>query len=111
MSASTSRRAFSLLELIFVVTLIGIIATLVIQRITTHTRNARERACWQNVLAIDKASERHFLDQNVRPTDIQELNLPDYFPEGLPVCPVDGSAYQIDPTTHRVLGHDHPAAP
>jgi hypothetical protein len=31
----------------------------------------------------------------------------DYFPEGLPVCPVDGSSYTIDAATGRVMGHTH----
>ena len=30
-----------------------------------------------------------------------------YFPEGLPTCPVDGSAYTFDTSTHRATGHTH----
>ena len=30
-----------------------------------------------------------------------------YFPDGLPICPVDGSSYSIDTTTLRVNGHTH----
>ena len=30
-----------------------------------------------------------------------------YFPEGLPLCPVDSSAYTIDNTTGLVIGHNH----
>lgn len=29
-----------------------------------------------------------------------------FFPEGVPACPVDGSAYTID-ADGRVVGHDH----
>ena len=30
-----------------------------------------------------------------------------YLPGGLPVCPVDGTAYTINTTTGRVTGHTH----
>jgi len=30
-----------------------------------------------------------------------------YFPEGLPQCPVDGSAFTFDPATQKVTGHTH----
>jgi len=30
-----------------------------------------------------------------------------YFPEGLPICPVDGTPYTIDPLTGLVVGHNH----
>jgi hypothetical protein len=31
----------------------------------------------------------------------------DYFPRGVPVCPVDGSPYRLDSLSHRVIGHEH----
>jgi hypothetical protein len=30
-----------------------------------------------------------------------------YFPDGYPICPVDGTTYELDATTHQVTGHDH----
>ena len=33
-------------------------------------------------------------------------NNDDYYPDVIPVCPVDGSSYTIDPTTHRVSGYE-----
>ena len=30
-----------------------------------------------------------------------------YFPEGLPTCPVDGTTYTIDTSTGLVIGHNH----
>ena len=32
---------------------------------------------------------------------------PDYFPNGLPACPVDGSSYKLDGGTKRVKDHNH----
>jgi hypothetical protein len=31
-----------------------------------------------------------------------------YFPKGVPACPIDGSPYRLDPVSHRVKGHEHP---
>ena len=30
---------------------------------------------------------------------------PNYFPDGLPTCPVSGQPYRLDPTTDRLVGH------
>jgi len=30
-----------------------------------------------------------------------------FFPRGVPACPVDGSPYKLDRLTHRVVGHEH----
>ena len=39
------------------------------------------------------------------PGDIGTVD--DYFPDGLPTCPVDGTSYTLDATTHFLVGHDH----
>ena len=31
----------------------------------------------------------------------------EYFPEGLPSCPVDGSSYTFDSATETITGHNH----
>jgi hypothetical protein len=31
----------------------------------------------------------------------------DYFPNGIPPCPLDGTRYTLDPKTHRIAGHLH----
>ena len=40
--------------------------------------------------------------------DLSDLgNDPEHFPDGLPTCPVDGSAYRWDAAARRVAGHQH----
>ena len=108
MSSIRSRRiGFSLLELMSVVIIIGIIATLVIYRIAPNTDLAKSQSCAHNRSEINSAVERWYIGRNTWPAlDLSDLAAdPNYFPEGIPVCPVTGAAYQLNATTHRVNGH------
>ncbi|QDT68686.1 Type II secretion system protein G precursor [Planctomycetes bacterium MalM25] len=103
------RQAFSLMELLAVVTILGILAAIIVPRVTAGSETAKERSCVYNVGHIHSAVERYRDATGVWPSaDLNELdgNL-DYFPEGIPVCPVSGNAYRIDPTgeRYRVIGH------
>jgi len=99
------RRAFSLLEMLAVVTIIGIIALVIVPRISMSSRTAKENACFQNKAEINRAVEQYFFDNGVLPNSIADLDTPNYFPDGIPKCPVSGRAYWLLPTTKRVYGH------
>ena len=96
-------RGFSLLELLAVVTILGIIAVVVIPRITTSSATAKSNANLQNKSEINSAVERWYFEKGTWPAN----NLSDigadanYFPGGVPTNPVDGSAYTLSATTHR----------
>lgn len=100
------KRAFTLLELLAAITIIGIIAAIVMPRLTAHTRTAKENCCRQYESDLNAALERYFVDFGSYPNDLSDLN-PDYYPEAIPSCPVDSSAYAIDPVTQRVSSHGH----
>jgi competence protein ComGC len=99
----------SLLELLAVVTLVGILAVIVIPRFSTQSMNAKRNGCSVNKHNIEVQSQLWMRQKNSSPN----ANLSDigadqtYFPEGLPVCPVDNSTYTINTTTQRVNGHTH----
>ena len=99
------RLAFSLIEVIFVVTIIGILATVIMQRISTSSDAAKEKSCFHNRTEINSAWERFGVVTGAFPTDLSDLDVPDYFPGGIPVCPVSGAAYTMNATTERVDGH------
>ncbi len=104
MKRKTRRNAFSLLELLAVVVILGIIALVVIPRINFSAATARENACFQNKAEINAAVERYYFDNGVLPTLVQ-LDDPAYFPDGLPDCPELAGPYTLDGGTGRVSGH------
>jgi general secretion pathway protein G len=103
-----NRLAFSLLELIAVVTILGIIAALILPRVVGGTDLATGRTCEHNRAEINITVEQYYLHNNVWPAnDLSDIGADlNYFPDGLPTCPVSGQPYRLDPTTHRVVGHE-----
>ncbi len=98
-------KAFSLLELLAVVTILGLIAVLIVPRITQGKETAEQNACFTNKAEINSVVERYFVEKGSLPSSIADLDVAEYFPSGIPVCPVSGKPYALHPTTKRVLGH------
>lgn len=98
------RKGFSLLELLAVVSILGVLAAVVIPRISTSKESAKTEVNKQNIAEINSAVERWYFEKGTWPAD----NLSDigadtaYFPEGVPTNPTTGKAYALDSTTHRV---------
>jgi general secretion pathway protein G len=102
-----ARKAFSLMELIAVVAILGILAALIVPRLVSGTDVAKEKACYHNRAEINITVERYYMHNNAWPAnDLTNIGAdPEYFPDGLPTCPVSGQQYRLDPVTHRVVGH------
>ena len=104
MKKASQRRGFSLLELLAVVTILGIIAVVVIPRISVSSTTAKTKADLQNKTEINAAVERWYFEKGTWPAD----NLSDigadtiYFPSGMPTNPTNGAAYSLNSATHRV---------
>jgi general secretion pathway protein G len=98
------REAFSLMELIAVVTIIGIIATVILPRFATLTDTSTTRTNAHNKAQINSAVERWYVEKGVWPAaDLSDISADtNYFPSGIPTNPVDSSAYTLNTTTHRV---------
>jgi general secretion pathway protein G len=98
------RRGFSLLELLAVVTILGIIAAIIVPRVTVSNSTAKTKVRDHHKATINAAVERYYIDTNAWPaTDLSDIggNV-NYFPSGIPTNPVDGTAYSLNATTHRV---------
>ncbi|HZZ73521.1 MAG TPA: type II secretion system protein [Pirellulales bacterium] len=97
-------RGFSLLELLAVVTILGILALIIVPRIGYMLPNVKTQSNNENKALINKTVERYYFDKEVWPAnDLSDIAAdPNYFPDGVPANPVDGTAYTLDPTTHRV---------
>ena len=93
------------MELLAVVTILGIIAAIVIPRVVTSTDAAKQKVDDTNRARINSQVEQYYVNEGSWPLD----NLSDieantnYFPEGLPANPTGGAAYSLNTTTHRVL--------
>jgi prepilin-type N-terminal cleavage/methylation domain-containing protein len=98
------RKGFSLLELLAVVTILGVIAAIIIARFTTTTTTAKNKLNVHNKAVINAMVERYYMESNAWPAAaLTELDDPNYFPDGIPVSPFDNTTqYTIDNTTHRV---------
>jgi len=95
------------MELLAVVTILGIIAALIVPRITTNSDSAKEKSCIHNRAEINISVEQFYLHNSTWPAnDLSDIATDtSYFPDGLPTCPLTGQPYRLDPTTHRVIGH------
>ena len=101
--------AFSLLELVAVVAILSVIAMLIIRRVSSHRDDARAAACFVNKGDIEIQVELWLQNSgSLPPSNLSTIGADlNYFPEGLPTCPVDGSSYTIDTATGLVNGHNH----
>ena len=111
------KKGFTLIEILFVIVVIAILAAIVLPRLTETATQARENACDANVANINTQIERYYFKEGIWPSqsliemtpDATPANY-DYFPDGLPTCPVSEEAYEMSTVTHRVYdapGHDH----
>lgn len=98
------RSAFSLLEMLAVVTILGIIAAVVLSRFTTTSDVAKDKLNEHTKSVINSMVERYYLEVGSWPSaDLNELNDANYFPDGIPVSPWDASeAYTVN-ASHRAV--------
>jgi prepilin-type N-terminal cleavage/methylation domain-containing protein len=104
------RRGVSLLELTMAVMLLAIIAWVALPRIVGNSLDTKKNTCYINVRNLEVQAELWYRNNGTWPAaDLSDMGVDSaYVPDGLPSCPVDGTAYTLDGTTHRVTGHDHP---
>lgn len=106
------QRAFSLIELVVVVLILSVLATIVIPRITASSLDAKDAKCDSNVTNLIKALElRAIATEGDYPADQTEfnsevLNSTTYFPHGAPTCPY-GTAYTYETTNKTITSHNH----
>jgi general secretion pathway protein G len=98
------RKGFSLMELLAVVTILGIIAAIIVPRVAVSSDTAKQKVNAHNKATINAAVERWYIEKGTWPADdLSDMSADiNYFPSGIPTNPVDGSAYSLNSTTHRV---------
>jgi type II secretory pathway pseudopilin PulG len=97
------------MELLAVVTILGIIAAIIVPRVTASAATAKQKTCVYNCGHIHSAIERYRVATGNWPSaNLSEIATDlNYFPDGIPTCPVSGAAYTIVVTgdKYRVDGH------
>ena len=100
MKLSTSvQRAFSLVEIMFVVTIIGLLAIIVLPSFLRSREESTRKACGNNLLQIYNAKLRWALENKKRGADLPtdaELFASNSFIRVKPACP-GGGTYTIGP--------------
>lgn len=91
---------FTLLELMVVVLIIGIIAAIVVPRVSNSTTKAEEKVQAHHISHLNHMVEIYQIENGQWPADLTDL-APTYLPDGVPTPPQGGS-YTINATTHRV---------
>lgn len=103
-----SAGGFSLTELLAVVAVLALLAALLLPRVTGYHDQSKTGAChvYRGDIEIQVEIWRH--NSGSWPAaNLSDIGADtDYFPQGVPTCPVDGSSYTID-SQGRVVGHDH----
>ncbi len=90
------RGGFSLLEMLAVVTIIGVLAAMIVPRIAISGAEAKKKMCTHRISEVNKGLERYFIEKGERATSVDQLTELDTFPDGVPSCPLTGDSYKID---------------
>jgi len=93
--------AFTLLELLIVVTLIAILTALAVPGFRRYLESSRGQRCSANILLLETAKDSFIADHPGQPIgSADDLSL--YLKYGLPVCPSGGTYSQITDRYSRV---------
>ena len=101
--------AFTLVELLVVVLILGALAFVAIPRIGQSAYNAKKRVCETNIDLLNSAIETYYTTNGVFPADLDVIKFDtDLFPDGKPYCPITGQGYRTELTAeHRVNENSH----
>ena len=104
---TTRTQAFTLVELMVVVLILGALAFVAIPRIGESSTTAKINACDTNIKVINKQFELYKAGTGDWPNNYNQLKTnTDYFPDGPPECPY-GTNYLLDNGLKRMIPHSH----
>jgi len=90
------KKGFTLIEILFVVIVIAVLAAVALGRIVTSTATAKANACKANQAIMNTQIEQYRLDNGAWPASLAAVTgSTTYFPDGAPTCPSSGT-YTMD---------------
>ena len=97
-----------MIELLAVVAVLAILVKLALPRLTGGGGPAKSAACKTLKSDIEVQVELWRHNTGALPAaNLSNIGADlNYFPSGVPVCPVDGTSYTID-ANGRIVGHNH----
>jgi type II secretion system protein G len=100
--------AFTLVELMVVVLILGALAFVAVPRIGQSVDNAEKTACETNVDIFNQALEQYYLTNGVYPASLGVIkNDETIFPDGPPKCPITNKRYSGMTANDRLKTTDH----
>lgn len=91
------RGGFTLLEVILAVVIAATVAAMGVHFMRPTGIHSRQQACDLTRQTVQLEAGRYRDANGVWPrSDLRELNDPTYFPNGVPSCPAQGGAYQLN---------------
>ncbi len=98
------RTGFSLMELLAVVTILGIVAAIIVPRVSVSSDTAKQNVNSHNKATINAAVERWYVEKGSWPANnLSNIGADkNYFPDGIPTNPTNNTPYTLNPTSHRV---------
>lgn len=103
------RNGLTLLEIVAAIAIVMVLAVMILPRFGGASATAKNCACEVNRRNLEVQTRLWYRTKGTWPaTNLSDLGgNTSFLPEGLPACPVDGSAYALDSATHRITGHNH----
>ena len=101
-------KAFTLVELMIVVLILGALAAIAVPRIMGGSAAAKANGCKTNIDMINSQIELYYSNTSSWPATLDVVTGDtNYFPDGAPTCPVTGLAYPNTLVNNRVDASAH----
>ena len=98
----SSQKGFTLMEMLIVVTIIGILSSIVLPRMINSSTNARSNAEQAELQNINAQIELYFFNEESYPSAMTETGwggsstATEYWPDGVPVTSSTGLTFEIN---------------